>query len=620
MFIIGCGFSLQVKFTMRLLFFAICETVKLGVYFQIVEGLDYELIHSVINQDCSQYYIGFEHGNKSMMKCFVGYEHRVELRCPPWFIRNGERGCALRKDFHGLVQWVPGTLQLWLQNSYCMTTSNATSINRTDMIGSCLYSTFPLTDLTPIYYPLPCNISELNSYTCAGLNREGQLCGRCVDGYAPPVYSYSLSCVNCTEYHLNWLKYIGAGFGPLTIFCLLVCVFHISAMSPYLFGFVFYCQIMTMPIVMRIMHLTQVYAGNHLTIVGENIYASFFSIWNLDWLRSFYEPFCLHPNMTFVQAITLDYLVAIYPLLLLLIALTLVSLHSKDVKLINAVWKPFKMVTRPFFRNLNIQTSLIESFATLYFLSAMKVQSVTLDLLSPTAIYHTDGIVTDKLYLLLAGEVEYFGKDHLPYALLALFFFTLFFLLPVLLLFLYPCQCFQRLLNKTNCNFIALRIFIDTFQGNYKDGTNNTRDYRFFAGIFFLTRFILVAAFVFISSMLAFVAIGIITTLLAFSVAILHPQKTKVHYIIDCLMLMILSMSIFSIIATNYNLRSFVSFGAVQTFSILVLISPIIYISCIVCYWIIGKARIPQRLVHFVVNKVASTSLNEQQSLIQCTQ
>ena len=49
-------------------------------------------------------------------------------------------------------------------------------------------------------------------------------------------------------------------------------------------------------------------------------------------------------------------------------------------------------------------TSLIESFATLYLLSTMKLQSVTLDLLSPTQLYHVDGSTDDKLYLYLAGD------------------------------------------------------------------------------------------------------------------------------------------------------------------------------------------------------------------------
>ena len=110
--------------------------------------------------------------------------------------------------------------------------------NVTDIIGSCLFLFNVL--LLGSYYPLPCDISILNKYMCAGLNKEGQLCGRCVKNFAPPVFSYTLSCVNCTDYQLNWLKYMGVAFGPLTLFCLLICVLHISATSPYLYGFIFY--------------------------------------------------------------------------------------------------------------------------------------------------------------------------------------------------------------------------------------------------------------------------------------------------------------------------------------------------------------------------------------------
>ena len=119
--------------------------------------------------------------------------------------------------------------------------------------------------------------------------------------------------------------------------------------------------------------------------------------------------------MSIVQALALDYLVALYPLVLLLIAFTLVYLHGRNQKIIVKLWKPFGLILRPCVRNLNIQTSLIESFATLFFLSAMKIQSVSLDLLSPTALYYPDGSTSSKLYLYLAGDIEYFGKHHRPY-------------------------------------------------------------------------------------------------------------------------------------------------------------------------------------------------------------
>ena len=113
-----------------------------------------------------------------------------------------------------------------------MTTSDENTANRSDVIGGCLFSY--IHNLESIYYPLPCNILKLNNYTCAGLNREGQLCGRCMKGFAPSVYSYVLNCVKCTDYHINWLKYIGVAIGPLTIFCILIYTLHISATSAYL--------------------------------------------------------------------------------------------------------------------------------------------------------------------------------------------------------------------------------------------------------------------------------------------------------------------------------------------------------------------------------------------------
>ena len=39
-----------------------------------------------------------------------------------------------------------------------------------------------------------------------------------------------------------------------------------------------------------------------------------YSIWNLDFFRSVYPPFCLHPNMSALGVLSLDYLVAIYPM------------------------------------------------------------------------------------------------------------------------------------------------------------------------------------------------------------------------------------------------------------------------------------------------------------------
>ena len=599
-------------------------------YVNAVQAHDEGQVDHIANEDCSQY-LSSQKSNASIGAAFssnisVFYEtheekdlQRNEVLCPPWYYWNNEsRNCHYGNFFNNFVYFEQWTDQTWLQIFYCMTTSHENTTNRTDVVGSCLFMNNFFSRGT--FYPLPCNISQLNEYMCAGLNREGQLCGRCVKGFGPPVFSYSLSCVNCTDYHLNWLKFIGVAFGPLTVFCIVICVFHISATSPYLHGFVFFCQIITMPTLMKLAANNDGYkeAGNGKQI-GEQVYVSLLSVWNLDILRAIYHPFCLHPNMTTVQALALDYLIALYPLVLLLIVYFLVSLHSKNNTVIVKIWMPFWAVLRPLIRNLNIQTSLIESFATLYFLSAMKVQSVSLDLLSPTALYYANGSVSDKLYIFLAGDVEYFGQEHCLYGILAVIFLLLFLCIPGLLLFLYPCRFFQRFLNRIRCNSVTLRTFMDVFQGNYKDGTNGTRDYRFFAGVFFMARFVLAAIFILLSSLYSILIYGTILTMLGFSVAILHPQRTKLHYTLDCIILLLLSILLFSATGIFLGPTNSIAWKVFNLFCDINVDLPLIYIACLVLYWITVKKKVPQqfgRCVLRIAAKVFCVKTVEQQRLL----
>ena len=86
------------------------------------------------------------------------------------------------------------------------------------------------------------------------------------------------------------------------------------------------------------------------------------------------------------------------------------------------------------------------------------------------------------------GTIGYFGKEHLPYALLALAVLLVFTFCPILLLCLYPCRCFQRFLNRYHLSSQTLYTFMDTFQGGFKDGTNGTRDCRYFAAVYLIVR------------------------------------------------------------------------------------------------------------------------------------
>ena len=254
-------------------------------------------------------------------------------------------------------------------------------------------------------------------------------------------------------------------------------------------GFILFCQILASPPILRELGETYYihhYAHTSVGILGD-IYFSYLSIWNLDFFRMAYSPFCLHPTSSTLQVLSLDYIIAAYPLALIIITYTLVTLHYHNCRLVVCLWRPFLKCCIRFRRQWNIQSSLVDTFATFLLLSYVKFLSVSFDILVPTIMYNKWGTHTATA-LYYDGSVEYFGREHLPYAVLAISVLLVFTFLPILLLCLYPCRCFQRFLNSCHLRSQALHTFMDAFQGCYKDGTNGTRDCRYFAAVYLIAR------------------------------------------------------------------------------------------------------------------------------------
>ena len=135
--------------------------------------------------------------------------------------------------------------------------------------------------------------------------------------------------------------------------------------------------------------------------------------------------------------------------------------------------------------------------------------------------------VSQPTVLYYDGTVEYFSKEHLPYALLAMIVLLVFTLLPILLLCLYPCRCFQRFLNSCHLRSQSLHLFMEVFQGCYKDGTNGTRDCRYFAALYLIIRVVVHLSLVFLS--FSFTN-SVLNALLAVMISLLfgfHPYKMK---------------------------------------------------------------------------------------------
>ena len=507
---------------------------------------------------------------------------REDKPCPPWLIRNNSTGkCSCgTNSLQGIILCQADPYKLRLYECFCMTYSLKKNLS---LVGTCLYTCNGQRDgyYTDIYMN---STSHLTEFMCGSFNRQGQLCGSCMPGYAPPVYSYYLSCVNCTT--SNWGKYMAVSLLPVTAFFVFVITFRLNATSPRLNGFILCMQILLCPPSMRL--ATQVndirdetYSQKYVMLTVTSLY----SIWNLDFLKLLYTPFCMQPHMNTLQVIALDYIIAVYPLILIVLSYLLVTLYDRNVKIIVWLWKPFVPLLIRFRRQWNIRSSLVDAFATFLLLSYVKILSVSVDLLMPVLVYDQNGHTLPQLYLFNQGDVAFFGSHHLPYACLALFFLLTFTLLPMLLLFLYPCSCFQIYLNRTGFRCQSLHIIMDTFQGHYKDGTNGTRDLRFFSGLYLLLRVVLYISAVVTYQVASYAYTTLIVAIMAFSVALARPYKNNLYTMIDTVFLVILTGLCVTLGPQAFGVPDRVVYSTNPIIIVLLLI-PFMYVCLLVLYWL----------------------------------
>ena len=281
---------------------------------------------------------------------------------------------------------------------------------------------------------------------------------------------------------------------------------------------------------------------NNLTTPLEQVIAhtvfSLYGIWNLDFIRTFYDPFCLHPDMSPLLVLALDYIVAAYPLVLIVITYTLVELHDRNIRIVVLLWKPFHRCFSHFRRQWNIRTSLNDAFATFILLSCVKFFGITFDILAPTRLFNSYGDALDQYYLYYDPTVELFDKQHLPYGLIAVVILSLLVSL-LLLLCLYPCTCFQRCLNCCGLRFQALHTFMDSFQGCYR---NSPRDCRYFAAVYLMLRVALFIAYSVTLSQFVYPIAAALTILTAIVVAVVKPYKSSVLNTLDVILLLVLAV------------------------------------------------------------------------------
>ena len=517
-----------------------------------------------------------------------------DQQCPTWFFPDPSSNgtCRCGDNIRDTVRCNESTKETSILECYCMTYNKLMG----SVVGACFYNCEKKPLLKDeLYHLVPADVTILNRYMCGHLNREGQLCGKCRENYSIPVYSYEMKCVQCSTSPFNWVKYILAAFLPLTVFFVLVLSCRLSATSPKLLPFVFFSQFFAIgPNVRVVLAATESYP--FAASLAKVLFA-LYGIWNLDFFRTLLPHICV--NVDTLQALALDYAIAFYPLILLVITYVLIQAHTCNFRVISFMCRPFRRCTEHFRSQWNVGTSIVEAFATFLLLSYVKFFNVSFDLLVPTTVYQVNGSSVG-LYLYYDATIEYFGNEHLPYAVLAVFVMLVFIFFPLLLMLLYPMRCFQHCLSCCGVRWHALPIFMDAFQGCYKDGTNDSRDHRRFAAAFLLARILFFILFALSPTALFYGAVLFVLIPLAMAIVILQPYKPRysTYNAVDSVLVLLLALWCATIVSINIaDLKAHKWSKFFASLAYIVAVLPLFYISFVTLLWMCSQREFGRRMI-----------------------
>ena len=282
--------------------------------------------------------------------------------CPTWCMCNNNNKCQCGNEHGKTVVCEVDKLSSAVLDCNCVTYDEDTG---STFFGLCFYNSLNLNKKhnEQLYTELPKNPKMLlNESACTYFHRTGLLCGDCEDGHSPLVLSYNLSCVKCPDGHKNWWKFILAAFVPLTFLYFFIVLFNINVTSSRLHGVVLYSQAMSIPAFIRLAFLT--FRDSDRLITLTKVYLFFGSFWNLDVFHSIIPDICL--NITTLQALALDYLLAFYPFVLILLSYIFIHLYDRKITCIVTMWKPFHKLLTFFRKSWDVRTSVIDSFSTFF--------------------------------------------------------------------------------------------------------------------------------------------------------------------------------------------------------------------------------------------------------------
>ncbi len=429
---------------------------------------------------------------------------------------------------------------------------------------------------------------------CGPLNRTGLLCSECQPGLGPAMFSYYRECKECIAHPWGWILFAIRVTVPMTIICTVMIVFRINLVSPALNGFALFAQLITIE-----------FNNNPFVVNGlEKSYSitkfvvDCYGLFSLDFFTYLLPSFCVGENMSMLEVVALEYVVAILPIVFTMFLYLLITLHDKGCRVLYICWRPFHVCFARIRTSWKLKGSVINVFVTFILLSYCKFCSTSLYLLQKVVVRETSEDTVERLYY----KVDYtiYSKEFLKFIILAITAMIVMVALPSLLIMLYQLKTFQKIISFCRLNF--LKEVVNNIQGCFKNGTESgTRDHRWFAGYYLMVRIILISS---MNSRNYYINYIIVSSFTGFLVATVRPYKVNRYNTLDsCFWL----LTIF-IMTWNLDIKAYSHLWHWRYLAYVLACTPLVYLFC---YLLWGVSTIVIRFFRQYIKTKRQVSIQE---------
>ena len=274
-----------------------------------------------------------------LVTCITEHNNSEKNVCPLWHIESKNGDCVCGANYYNTVTCDKNYVYLLRGN--CITWSSSTN---SAVFHECLYS--PLWNTTQVTYRIPKNIpgTKVNDITCKDYNRKDDQCSKCIDGYGPALFSYGITCTDCSKYRHLWSLNLLFQIAMVCLMYLIFALLQINLTSSPLNLIVMYVQFIVL--LFKIdgnVYFEAVYSVGRLPM---KILFTVLAIANLDFFHMVLPALCISTRMKAIDVLIFDYAIAIVPLLFTILVFLCIELYDRKFRLIVLLSYPVRCLTR----------------------------------------------------------------------------------------------------------------------------------------------------------------------------------------------------------------------------------------------------------------------------------